>query len=62
MIQLVAMVAENLQHGMHAVNILTEGMFMHDESVGHGTMSRVNYSVYIKRRPIHSSHTHHANI
>lgn len=41
------MVAENVQHGIRAVNILTEGMFMHDEFVGHGAMSRVNYFVYI---------------
>lgn len=46
MIQLVAMVAENVQRGIHAVNIFTEGIFMHDEFVGHGAMSRVNYFVY----------------
>lgn len=37
---------------------LSEGMFMHDEFVGHGAMSRVNYFVYIKHRPIHSLCTH----
>lgn len=33
---------------------------MHDEFVGHGTMSRVSSSIYIKHRPIHSMCTHHS--
>lgn len=36
MIQLVAMVVENVQHGIHAVNFLTAGMFMHDDFSGRG--------------------------
>lgn len=37
---------------------LTEGKFMHDESVGNGTASRVNYFFYRKRGPSRSRCTH----